>query len=107
MTVSELKADGYKVHFTHVRQFPDGFFKWDTRGERPGEIPLPTGGATYCDIILGEDILATGRAACSERDNFCRKIGRDIAFGRAVAEMTGTAEIRRARRESYHLAESA
>ena len=102
MTVSELKNDGYKVHFTHVRRFQvgdSGFFIEAPRGAMGEAAPDAHGGGTLCEIFLGDALVAAGESYCSERDNFCRKIGRDIAFGRAVAEMTGKAEIRRARKE--------
>lgn len=102
MTVEQLKNDGYKVHFTHVRRFEigdSGFFIEAPRGAMGSKQPNAHGGGTICEVFLGDALIASGESYCSERDNFCRKIGRDIALGRAVAELTGKAEIRRARKE--------
>jgi hypothetical protein len=41
--------------------------------------------ATRCKIQDGEfDPVAIGFAICADQDNFCRKIGRDLAFKRAA-----------------------
>lgn len=43
-------------------------------------------GITYCRIFKEKDplISATSYAECSMKDNFCRKIGRKLSFGRAL-----------------------
>lgn len=45
----------------------------------------PRGGKTIC-LIENDDyvVVARGEAYCSDLDNFCYRIGRDIAFGRAL-----------------------
>jgi hypothetical protein len=41
-----------------------------------------TNGVTVC-FVPSEEGFAPGIAVCSTRDNFCKKTGRDVAFGRA------------------------
>lgn len=43
---------------------------------------LPTGGCTLAAIVTG-DKLKWGVSRCSEKDNFCKKVGRAIASTRA------------------------
>jgi len=46
--------------------------------------PHPTGGLTVCTIRDQNGcVWGVGEAYCSLRDQFCRRIGRDISFGRA------------------------
>jgi hypothetical protein len=66
--------DGVKVKFFHNRSY-----------EKDIPFVLPRGGSTECKLILedGEEIVAHAR--CSERDNYSKKLGRDISLGRALA----------------------
>lgn len=48
---------------------------------------LPNGGMTTARIELPDGRVATGEARCSVRDNYNRKIGRDIAIGRALKSL--------------------
>jgi hypothetical protein len=49
---------------------------------------LPRGGATYCFL---EDetrhVVAMGVAFCGPQDQYNRKIGRDISYGRALKSL--------------------
>lgn len=51
--------------------------------------PLPQGGITVAFTLVkeredpeGTDLYWAARAECSQRDNFCKKVGRSIATGR-------------------------
>jgi len=46
--------------------------------------PSTKGGKTECHLVLEDDSEIVGIAECSLQDNFNYKIGRQIAFGRAV-----------------------
>lgn len=42
------------------------------------------GGSTICELLFDGQIVATGVARCHPRDNYNKKIGRAISFGRAM-----------------------
>jgi len=101
MTIEALKEVGYTVHFSHIRVFElptQGKF-YGRRKNHPALKPLSKGGFTICTIKLDGELVTSHLARCSHLDNYNRKMGRDIAFGRAVAELTGVAAIRRSRKE--------
>lgn len=81
---------GTKVFVTHFRRF-DGvswyMTRWDGKIEGLGS-PLPTGGATEATIVNHKgEFLASAVASCSDKDAFNKKIGRDIAIGRAYKQL--------------------
>lgn len=82
--------EGCKVHITHFRRYEETPFymtRFDASTE--GFKVLPTGGATEALIIDEENKpLAIGFASCSIKDPFNKKIGRDIAIGRAVKRLS-------------------
>ena len=84
-TKKEL-PEGYRMYITHYRRFPETetyMTRFDASTEG-FEQPLHTGGATEASIVNEEgEIVAMGLSLCSERENFNKKIGRDIAKGRA------------------------
>jgi hypothetical protein len=49
--------------------------------------PAPKGGRTEARISLPDGRVAEGVAECSMSDTFCKRIGRDIAVGRALKEL--------------------
>lgn len=82
--------EDHKVFITHFRRFSNTPFymtKFDASTEDPelvGQL-LPNGGATEAAIIDPDgNLVSVGFSACSRRDPFNRKIGRDIATGRAL-----------------------
>lgn len=103
------EVNGYKVRFRHYRYdiAVDTLVEWMKHGgisastidacvediyscmEHPINAPSLHGGKTECYIIdpVTGRVIADGIALCSWRDNFCRKIGRDISFGRAVKRL--------------------
>lgn len=76
-----LESQGYKVHLKHLRR--------DTQPIKFDEVsPLsPLGGTTVAIIKQGEDIVAKGVAKCSDQDNYNKKIGANIALGRALRKL--------------------
>lgn len=86
-TLEQLKEEGVEVRFTHMRRARDGEFvhPYDMRQNRLQ--PLPTGGFTLARVNLPDGEQIVGVAECSQRDNFCKKIGRDIALGRALKQL--------------------
>lgn len=50
--------------------------------------PSPRGGVTWVDLYDKHGrFIAEGRADCSEHDNYSRKLGRQIALGRALKKV--------------------
>ena len=49
--------------------------------------PNEKGGKTVCRIYHGDELVSIGTATCSMSDNFCYRIGREIAYGRACKKM--------------------
>lgn len=96
--------EGARIKFGHGRRV-DGdwgtFFRrkdgrwgcWDpehtTNGHRTysSKEISPQGGMTFCTITLTDGTEAHGRAECSVRDNYSKRIGRDIALGRALVNL--------------------
>jgi hypothetical protein len=84
-TVEQLRKDGFKVKVLHSRKYyshilPDLSSDYDLKID-------PRGGHTK--VVLTDP---TGRtvesiAKCSTQDNYSKKIGRDIALGRALKEI--------------------
>ena len=66
--------DGTKVKFHHTRLCEN-------------DIPFlftPRGGQTECIVTFPDGTEDRGQARCSKRDNYSKRIGRDIALGRAL-----------------------
>lgn len=69
-TVKQLRQSGYKVRVCHQR-------------EKNGEELSPWGGITKVEITTPEGNNIAGEAKCSSKDNYNKKIGIQIALGRA------------------------
>lgn len=67
------------VHAYRVYHYTRGESKWE---------PTHYGGLTICYIYSGDHLVALGEAQCSTKDQFCYKIGRAIAKGRALKELS-------------------
>ena len=86
--LAALKEAGYKVTVSHQRRYeavpsPHGWIPAAVQSHRI----IPTGGITRVEIFWPdkpEEVLATGVAFCSNRDNYNRKLGLTIAIGRAL-----------------------
>ncbi len=73
--------DNYKVEYYHTAH---GCGEYISR-ERDGYFNGVIRRITTADIIDGDWVVAQGIAICNEEvDNFSRKIGRQIALGRAL-----------------------
>ena len=83
--------DGLTVRYEHHRRgrTPSGLTftvsPTDRRHLSPEDTILPTGGVTVAHLVddAGNEII-TAYAQCHDRDNYNRRIGRDIARGRAI-----------------------
>ncbi len=92
MTVHELEEVGCEVRVSHFRPAPGldpgrYFSRFDlARYDAKRSAFASRGGLTFAVIVLPDGHGFVGAAACSKRDNFSRKRGREIALGRAWAE---------------------
>lgn len=41
---------------------------------------------TYCDVYVGDAIIATGDARCNPSDHFCKESGRKLSLARALKQ---------------------
>ena len=102
--VNSMSGFRNNVRFTHYRFMREGDFvslqpafmiKRDF-GDCSGVSCR--GGVTTAEVIF-EDRVFVGEANCSQKDNFCKRIGREIAYGRAMKsirqyrENTGVAQL--------------
>lgn len=95
--------DGVRITFEHYRVPLKGMppcrwsrkNKWSDKGLNDNHIePEPHGGRTLCIIwVQGDkpedDQMFAGEAICGKKETYSYKIGRDIAFGRAVKKLEG------------------
>jgi hypothetical protein len=86
-SVEDLRKSGYKVRVAHKR-----FCKFDysttlvipTLHGIKGDSILPRGGITQVDIRTPDGEELFGEAKCSDKDNYNKSIGLQIAIGRAM-----------------------
>ncbi len=67
--------EGARVKFRHERLYNDI------------AIAKPRGGKTIATIVLPDGTEVTGESRCSKRDNYSKRLGRDISLGRALASL--------------------
>jgi len=91
--LARLRDLGFDVRVTHLRILEGGTLA-PMRVAKIGGLRIePHGGETRVEILsaAGETavsrILATGEARCSKRDNFCKRMGMQIALGRALKNL--------------------
>ena len=92
--LAALKEAGYKVTVSHQRRYEATPVEQSTGVKLPEweHRIIPTGGLTRVEISWPdkpEEVLATGVAYCSNRDNYNRKLGLTIAIGRARKALQG------------------
>jgi hypothetical protein len=88
MTIEELRNSGYKVKIFHNRLY-NGYHAWQNGrrvyGYTDGIIgPDTKGGSTEVIIQTPTGERLHGIAICSTEDNYNKKLGVKIAFGRAL-----------------------
>lgn len=101
-TVDRLREQGYKIRVTHFRYAEDrrsGLAVLKSRREideansgqrlvpKPFTI-LPNGGKVEVEIESPDGKKVSASSHCSQLDNFKRKVGTTMAFGRAVKQLT-------------------
>lgn len=94
--MQKVAPEGSKIYVTHFR-YTDGY-KLHPILKNPVLMPAKEiresklgfhskGGMTEVFVTLSDGREALGHALCSRKDNFNRKIGRNIALGRALKEL--------------------
>ena len=74
--------EGYKVEFEHMRKTRQGD-KMDS-----GRTLDPRGGETWARVFDADgEHLTIGIAVCNEKDNYNKRIGRNISLGRALKNL--------------------
>jgi hypothetical protein len=89
-SLHDLEAIGCKVRISHLRKVENGSPIPDVTlpkgvAIKHGFTVKPKGGITTVTIQWPTGYRSQGYAICSDQDNFSRKIGREIALGRAQA----------------------
>jgi len=93
VTKQTLDERGLYAQVSHLRlgySPDDGLHLFSKKAlKRLGMEPLPHGGRTVAKLRDKKTnvLVATDVAECSERDQFCRRIGWQIAVGRALAKL--------------------
>lgn len=81
--------EGASVKYSHGRRVKEQhgtFYRMKLRSWKDSDhTPEPRGGRTSVRLTLPNGEEVWGIAECSTRDNYSKKIGRDIALGRALA----------------------
>jgi hypothetical protein len=86
--IQRLAELGYKTYVSHERHIRARCAVGTVRDfKRLGLAPDPTGGRTLVEITRDGVSCALGVAQCSDLDNFNRKIGLEIAVGRAIKDL--------------------
>lgn len=87
ITLQTLRFYGYRTRITHKRYYPN-IKTLLTKSQYIGfDIPNTKGGCTYISITSPSGIEINIKAECSNKDSFVKKIGVNIALGRAYKEL--------------------
>lgn len=85
--VEHLRRNGWKVRVYHQRQTPQGLKRIQGKNQKI----LPKGGLTEVSVISPEGETGSGWAECSKKDVYNRKLGVQIALGRALKSIAARA----------------
>lgn len=82
-TIKDLRRKGYKVRVIHDRHYDvvskiDGNYK---------ELSAKGGTTTIEVTTPNKQISVFGKSVCSLEDNFNRRVGNEIALGRALQQL--------------------
>lgn len=83
--VESLRQNGFKVKVRHYRRNLEKFMGGQRVViDRTCQDSLPTGGYTEVEVITPDGQVLNGFANCSVYDNYNKRIGVQIALGRAL-----------------------
>lgn len=84
VTIQSLRQAGFKVRVLHTRNTQ----ATQQLGFGSRNILSGKGGSTKIEITTpDEQTTVVGIAQCSDKDSFNRKLGNEIALGRALAKL--------------------
>jgi hypothetical protein len=83
LSIKNLRRSGWKVRVLHQRNY----FLRDRFNGTSSEVSAK-GGITEIQLTSPDkQINVSGKAVCSEKENYSRKVGNAIALGRAWSEV--------------------
>ena len=87
-TVKSLRQSGYKVRVIHKREYTytSGPFFTDKTIKKESRMN-EKGGYTFVEIRTPDEKEYFGEAKCSDLDNYNKKVGVQIALGRALKKI--------------------
>ena len=89
LSIKNLRRRGWKVRVMHSRHY----FLRDRLNGTSSEVS-PRGGITLIEITSPDkEINTSGKAVCSDEDNYDRKVGNAIALGRAYKDALEKIEV--------------
>jgi len=83
--IKHLRLDKFTANhsaYQRILKNPEGIVRF---AENPEDYIYPKGGVTEAYVIIRPDITIAGRAICSIKDNFNKKIGTKIATERLMS----------------------
>lgn len=94
MTIADLRRQGYKVRVTTYRNCYSDFINSNKTFPLRSDLIKKDidkisqkGGEVWIEITSPKGDHVTGISKCSEKEQFNKKVGREIAFGRALKEL--------------------
>jgi hypothetical protein len=81
-TIAQLRQTGYKVRVLHSRPVV-----YQQRIDGSVKVFSPKGGKTVIEVTTPDGITAIGESQCSDKDSWNRRMGNQIALGRALAHL--------------------
>lgn len=82
-TIKDLRRRGYKVRVIHTRRYVT-----HRKFSGPALELSARGGSTTIEVTTPDNQqTVSGKAVCSNDDNFNRKVGNAIALGRALNKL--------------------
>lgn len=82
MNVLQLRKQGYRVRVHHIREHQQR-----PHSRLPETVVSPRGGQTEVEITTPDGETVFGTSYCAGIDNYCKKIGVQIAVGRAMKQL--------------------
>lgn len=94
VTVEQLRNQGLKVYVRHGRYYDVNnhlvgpFTRMQAEQSHMDRTIFPRGGVTDVEIYSPEgELLTAGHAVCSLNDQYSKRLGRQIAMGRALSQL--------------------
>ena len=81
-TIKQLRQSGYKIRVMHIRDMIS-IRKLSGLSQTFSNF----GGKTKIEVTSPEGSTSTGESICSSKENYNRRIGNEIALGRALASL--------------------